>query len=748
MTISFGALIERDLHPTAQSYQVGNRLFLVNDGPAVIHEAPSFTVWDDRGNRILVERPVTDATEEDLAGYEFMGVTLRYSATVRHIEARDDGGFVIHYAEHNPRLQFGSPSQPPSSTKMRAFAADGTPEPSQPGIVKVDVDGAYETLNLEGGGFAEVWAADGTRPDELTIHGGAGGSVRATFEATGEPVNTFLPAAPASFSLAQSGNTIFVVHQDAQTGNVYLNRYGLDAVKIGSEIALDVTDNAAIAGRPAADLTHAATLEDGRVVVTWSNPGPAEADGIDLFQMILNADGSVARPAERINTDLTVGTQYDAQVHPLADGSYVIVYHTISTVIDANYRQEAVARLYNADGTPATDTIAFPEADVNLDALNAHMAAVFPSGFGYMLDGFGNEYTIQVGEGSGETDPSDLFGTEGDDVLPGSEASERIFALAGDDIILPSGDDPFTPAGGPDTIDGGAGSDTVSFVTQPNVEGQPDGETLVRLDLAAGTAEIVGATTHTLRDIENANGSHSNDVLSGDAQANRLIGLGGADRLIGLDGDDTLEGGTGPDTLNGGNGNDIIIGGLDGHEQDQRNVIYAGAGDDRAEGGGGNDQIFGQEGNDTLSGGFGADELQGQEGNDVVTGGALSDLVYGGAGDDFVNGGFGHDRINGGAGADRFFHLGVADHGSDWVQDFVAAEGDLLVFGGTARRDQFQVNFDHTATSDGDRSGDDSVQEAFVIYRPTGQILWALVDGEGQDAINMQIGSEIFDLMA
>jgi hypothetical protein len=38
--------------------------------------------------------------------------------------------------------------------------------------------------------------------------------------------------------------------------------------------------------------------------------------------------------------------------------------------------------------------------------------------------------------------------------------------------------------------------------------------------------------------------------------------------------------------------------------------------------------------------------------------------------------------------------------------------------------------------------------EAFVIYKPTGQIMWALVDGQGQDQINIQIGSDTFDLLA
>ncbi len=244
-------------------------------------------------------------------------------------------------------------------------------------------------------------------------------------------------------------------------------------------------------------------------------------------------------------------------------------------------------------------------------------------------------------------------------------------------------------------------------------------------------------------------GGQGQDVLEGQDGRDVLEGVRGDDVLRGFGGDDTLDGGIGADTLNSGDGDDTIIGGPDGHEADQRDVIYAGAGDDLAEGGGGNDQIFGQEDNDTLSGGFGSDELQGQEGNDVITGGALSDLVFGGSGDDFVNGGFGYDRINGGAGADRLFHLGVFDHGSDWIQDYNALEGDVLVFGNAgATEDQFQVNFAHTATPAGDRSGDNAVQEAFVIYRPTGQIMWALVDGAGQSGINLQIGSEVFDLLA
>lgn len=239
-------------------------------------------------------------------------------------------------------------------------------------------------------------------------------------------------------------------------------------------------------------------------------------------------------------------------------------------------------------------------------------------------------------------------------------------------------------------------------------------------------------------------GTDGNDRLLGDDCDNTIEGMSGNDVLRGEAGNDILLGGDGADTLNGGEGDDTITGGET--DEDRRDVIYAGDGDDTADAGAGNDLVFGQDGNDTIAGGAGADELQGQDGDDVITGSAFSDLVFGGEGDDFVNGGFGFDRINGGTGADKFFHAGAAGHGSDWVQDYSSAQGDVLMFGGAASASDFVVRFAHTASATGERSGNDDVQEAFVNYR--GQTLWALVDGGGQDRINLQIGGDTFDLLA
>lgn len=337
---------------------------------------------------------------------------------------------------------------------------------------------------------------------------------------------------------------------------------------------------------------------------------------------------------------------------------------------------------------------------------------------------------------------------------------------SGELLIGNGGDDQLDGRTGNDTLIGGEGVDTAVFgvnssdVTVSEIDSSEFGSMLVVIS-EDGTdflrrvenfSFLDGTLTESeMRDrIVDLPAPPSTDRpinLSGTEGDDSLEGATNNDLLRGLGGNDTLNGGDGADTLNGGDGDDVIRGGAT--SDDLRDVIYAGAGNDSVDAGAGNDLVYGQGGNDTIAGGFGADELQGQDGDDIITGSAFSDLVFGGAGNDFVNGGFGHDRINGGAGADKFFHVGAEGHGSDWVQDYNAAEGDVLLFGiASATRADFQVNFNHTENSEGERAGDDAIMEAFVIYRPTGQIMWALVDGEGQPNINLQIGSDVFDLVS
>jgi Ca2+-binding RTX toxin-like protein len=220
-----------------------------------------------------------------------------------------------------------------------------------------------------------------------------------------------------------------------------------------------------------------------------------------------------------------------------------------------------------------------------------------------------------------------------------------------------------------------------------------------------------------------------------------LVGTPGNDRLEGGDFNDTISGLDGTDTLIGGAGNDSITGGAT--SADLRDNIFGGAGDDTIDGGSGNDELRGDAGNDNIAGGIGADTVIGGTGDDTLTGSSLGDEIFGSEGFDFINGGFGHDRLNGGADGDRFFHLGIADHGSDWIQDYNAADGDVLQWGGVAATAaDFQIN-----TADTANAGVAGVSESFIIYVPTEQIMWALVDGNAQTSINIQIAGQVFDLL-
>ncbi|WP_299567979.1 calcium-binding protein [uncultured Sulfitobacter sp.] len=287
-----------------------------------------------------------------------------------------------------------------------------------------------------------------------------------------------------------------------------------------------------------------------------------------------------------------------------------------------------------------------------------------------------------------------------DEVPAGSDASDRVFFATVSDgfaYVLAERGAVYDGLGGDDYIFGNYGSDTFS-------------------------------------------GGAGDDWISGGEGHDTLDGGIGSDQLSGGGGNDLIEGGLGSDTLSGNEGDDTIIGGV--LPDDLRDVIYGGEGNDLIQGGYGNDELRGDVGNDVIAGGFGGDTIVGGTGDDMLSGGALGDVLFGSDGDDFINGGFGYDRVNGGGGADEFFHLGIFDHGSDWVQDYNAAAGDVLVFGDTdATRTQFQINTTTTPSA-----GANDVQESFVVHRPTGQIIWALVDGDNQDEINLQIGSEVFDL--
>src|SRR5688572_2337884 len=107
----------------------------------------------------------------------------------------------------------------------------------------------------------------------------------------------------------------------------------------------------------------------------------------------------------------------------------------------------------------------------------------------------------------------------------GTSGAERLDGTSGDDVLI--------GLGGSDTLAGGGGIDAADYESAP---------ASVNLDLAAGAAQDGYGGTDGLIEIEHAGGSFFADTLSGDAQANYLLGRQGGDLLSGRAGEDFLAG--------------------------------------------------------------------------------------------------------------------------------------------------------------------------------------------------------------
>ncbi|MBN1853851.1 MAG: hypothetical protein JW829_14050 [Pirellulales bacterium] len=204
-------------------------------------------------------------------------------------------------------------------------------------------------------------------------------------------------------------------------------------------------------------------------------------------------------------------------------------------------------------------------------------------------------------------------------------------------------------------------------------------------------------------------GGQHDDTISGGTGNDMLIGQGGNDLLDGEEGDDSIfgiegtdigHGGLGIDRmhasagthqLHGGDGNDLLF-----SREGSQHILYGDGGNDRfylsssvddwAYGGDGNDFFYacissqhhldGECGEDLLITRTDANWLHGGDGNDDirVLGSANGNMLYGDAGDDVIQGGQGNDEIHGGSGNDTLH----GSAGNDWLS---GDTGEDILFG-------------------------------------------------------------------
>ena len=409
------------------------------------------------------------------------------------------------------------------------------------------------------------------------------------------------------------------------------------------------------------------------------------------------------------------------------------------------------------------------------------------------LDGGADDDLLVGGDGDDSLD-----GGDGADILLGGEGTDTLNGGAGDDDIGVGGDDSATGGTGDDvftidtidpTVDINATIDGGSDGTDGNPEGPENGDEGDILDLSdrpedltvvlddtdpeSGTADGLDAddtpdvSFDEIEKIVTGSGDDTVDADNADGPIDVETGAGN-DSVEGGDGDDVISTGPGDDTVNSGDGADTVDAGegnnlvdtssdaavplpddgfpgygpvlaipSDPDEDDDRDLVTTGSGDDTITTGDDNDTITAAGGDNLIDAGIDDDDITTGDGSDTIVGGEGNDTVSSGGGDDLIYGGLDPavvpidgtdipDAPDGGS----FGPDPDEDNGRDVID---AGAGNDTVFGGDdddtiiggAGNDELDGGVDDDLISGGD--GDDTI---------TG--------GQGADTLSGGDGSDTF----
>ena len=433
------------------------------------------------------------------------------------------------------------------------------------------MDGFAGTEAALSGGFSNIDAVvGGTATDTLT-----GLHAVATWEVDGsnryESTNAL---AFAGFETLAGGNAAdtFTL-SGAQTGNL-AGGAGTDRFQFLSDAALtgtldggagaDTLDYAAASTARQVTLTGLGSVDGFAGTETSISSGFTDVDALvggAGDDTLTGHDATATWDVDGTNQYVSTNTLSFASFETLVGGSGADTF-TVSGTQTATLRgaagtdtfqvSEGAALTGTLDGGAETDTLTYAAASTARQVTLTGLGSV---------DGFvGTEAALSGGFSNIDA----VVGSAGADTLTGLHAaatwevdgshrytSTNTLSLTAFETLVGGSDvDTFMISGAPTAdVRGGAGADQFAFangaVLTGTIQGDAEADTLdyaafttaVTVNLATGTATQV---TGGLSGIENVSGGAGDDQLSGDNQANLLIGGAGHDMLSGAAGDDTL----------------------------------------------------------------------------------------------------------------------------------------------------------------------------------------------------------------
>jgi Ca2+-binding RTX toxin-like protein len=466
-----------------------------------------------------------------------------------------------------------------------------------------------------------------------------------------------------------------------------------------------------ILGKPIFDdtdlLKHIERLQfaDRTIGMDATLPSDIQWTGITPANNSLPTAGTTIANLSTTDSDTTAGFVYLLAAGSSA-GFAVSAAGVITTTANLGFNQTYTLNLSSQDTTGVSRTESFV---IRTGGNGVVADTITADNFDNVIYGNRGNDTLN-GLGGNDT----LFGQAEADTINGGSGNDLIVGGTGNDILVGgTGNDTLrytVDSDGSDTVNGGDDSDTLVLTANggnetlsvtyngtaiTNVEGGTvinveavtanlgsGSDTLtytapggVTVDLTSGIAS--GFTT--IANIENVTGGTGDDILTGNAVANRLSGSGGTDTLIATV--DNLR-----DTLDGGGGDDTAIysaytTALTVNLASTDPIVVTGSGSTAAD----SDRLVSIE---NFIGGAGSNHLTGTSSVNRLTGGAS---------DDFFNGGASNDILNGLAGNDTFTY--TMGDGADVIDGGTHTTGDTLNIGviGAAVNDMLDVIYNGTA---------------------------------------------------
>ncbi len=222
------------------------------------------------------------------------------------------------------------------------------------------------------------------------------------------------------------------------------------------------------------------------------------------------------------------------------------------TATGGDAQNDTLTNIENLYGSSHADTLAGDDGNNIIGGEGGNDTLVGNGGNDHLAGEAGDD-TVNGGNGAdrltggagadtlnGDADNDSIDAGADNDLVSGGDGNDNLYGGTGDDQLDGGeGNDILEGAAGADQLNGGNGIDTVSYASSAV------GVTVVMGGVSSGG----DADGDTMSGIEQVLGSFQNDIITGDANANTLWGLGG---------DDTLTGGVGADVLKGGAGNDTF----------------------------------------------------------------------------------------------------------------------------------------------------------------------------------------------